>query len=91
MGNPSMTKVTLGEGTTLLLMGIPLTKVTLEDEGGFLLHPPRLLQPMVVTDLPKWKQGTPAKKQGPPCIEMGSLEDNEAGSAILRCVQQRRH
>ena len=58
MGNPSMTKVTLGEGTTLLLMGIPLTKVTLEDEGGFLLHPPRLLQPMVVTDLPKWKQGT---------------------------------
>jgi hypothetical protein len=30
-------------------------------------------------------------KQGPPCMEMGSLEENETGSAILRSVQQRRH
>jgi hypothetical protein len=64
MGNPSMTKVTLGEGTTLLLMGIPPTKVTLGDKGGVLPRPPRLLQPMVVTDLPKWKQGTLANETG---------------------------
>ncbi len=64
MGNPSMTEVTLGEGTTLLLMGIPLTKVTLGDEGGFLPCTPRLLQPMVVTDLPKWKQETLANETG---------------------------
>ena len=62
MGNPSMTKATLGEGTTLLSMGIPSTKVTLGDEGGFLPRPPRLLQSMVGTDLPKWKQGTLANE-----------------------------
>jgi hypothetical protein len=64
MGNPSMTEVTLGEGTALLLMEIPSTEVKLGDKGGFLPCPPCLLQPMVVTDLPKWKQGTLANETG---------------------------
>jgi hypothetical protein len=42
MGNPFMTKVTLGEGTTLVLMGISSMKVKLGDEGGFLPRPPTL-------------------------------------------------
>ncbi len=64
MGNLSMTKVTLGEGTTLLSRGISSTKMTLEDKGSFLPCLPRFLQPMVVMDLPKWKQGTLANETG---------------------------